>query len=274
MKRLLIPIIVLTALAPIFLAAQELPNPLEPEAKSQKMYIGPVFGYNRSMHMAQLPSFADDELCPYFENGDGNGFFAGGTIEFFIGDVKNSKHSIIGRVIYSTMPAHFETEGKPYPSLVEVSENNFQRIETSTQHKIDVTYAVASVEAMYSFKLFGGFALTAGPTVDIPISKSFEQRYELIGADNVQFKPDDEAETKGYRYVDNNRAIIVKDDEIEDAAGVRVALKAGAQYYINTGSSMYIVPGVFYNFGISNVSGAVDWRADAFQIGVDIRFAI
>jgi hypothetical protein len=36
---------------------------------------------------------------------------------------------------------------------------------------------------------------------------------------------------------------------------------------------MYIVPAVFYNFGVTNLNSDFDWRVNALQIGVDLRFS-
>ncbi|MDQ1267164.1 MAG: hypothetical protein QG635_2318 [Bacteroidota bacterium] len=77
------------------------------------------------------------------------------------------------------------------------------------------------------------------------------------------------------RYENTDRTMVVKDEDIEGANGFRFGIKAGVQYEIITGGKWYVVPGIFYNFGLTKVSSTrEDWRIDALQIGVDVRFAI
>ena len=46
-------------------------DPLKPGSESSAILLGPVFGYNRSMHTVDLASFAKEPLCPYFFNWKG-----------------------------------------------------------------------------------------------------------------------------------------------------------------------------------------------------------
>lgn len=249
-------------------------NPLEPGKDRTTIYFGPVVGYNKSLHTVDLASFVNQPLCPYFTNGNENGFHAGIFYEQFIGEKKNSKHSVIARIMYSTLPASMTQEGDVLPSLIEGSKDP---IESAVRHTVDVKYSLLSIDLMYKFNIFKGIVLTAGPNVDIPMTKTLVQKMQITYPDNIKFKrlnPEEMAQKGIVRYEDNDRTIIVKDGDIEDASGARVALKGGLQYEFQTGGKFDIVPGIFYNLALTKVTSSQDWRVNAFQVSVDIRYAL
>ncbi|MDQ1267163.1 MAG: hypothetical protein QG635_2317 [Bacteroidota bacterium] len=177
---LLVSVVILSAFSDNLLA-QKGNNPLFPIEQGSPIYIGPVLGYNRVMHSAQLASFSNDILCPYFENGSANGFFAGLSFEYLLGDPLQSISSIIGRVLYNTFPANFnkagrENENNGYPSYIEDAQGNKTIIYSKTEHNIEVTYSVITAEVMYKLNLFNtNFGVTLGPTFDFPMTKKFYQ---------------------------------------------------------------------------------------------------
>jgi hypothetical protein len=255
------------------IAQQGLDDPLAPAPEASAFFVGPVFGFNNSLHTVDLASFSEDPLCPFFTDGSASGFYAGLSAEFFIGGVVNSQHSIIGRVLYSTLPVSLTKEGDVYPSLVGEGDQQ-QIIESSTSHDVDVEYNVLSAEVMYNYKVIPRFGLgiTGGFTFDIPMTKTIYQTYNLIQPLNFKFKRVDNYED--FQYINNDRTIVVKDGDIEEASGFRLGLKFGLQYDIRFAGGFYVVPAAYYNFGITDLTSAEDWRVDAIQIGVDIRFGI
>ena len=257
--------------------AQDLNNPLVPTYQRPPIYIGPVFGYNRSMHSVNLASF-DEAICPRFQDGDANGFYVGLSWEQMLGEAATSNSSFIVRVLYNTMPANLETSENPIPSLVTVVNANGDPISetilnSSTIHTQEINYAMITGEVMYKLNPISGLPLgfTIGPTFDFAMSKTQDQRYKLVLPLEAQFKKNADA---GYTYVDNDRTIIIKEGDIPESEAFRFALKAGIQYEIITSGKMYIVPAVYYNFGITNLSSRENWRVNALQMGVDIRFAL
>ena len=266
-------------------------NPLVPGQKSSAIYLGPVVGYNRSIHSVDLASFAAEPLCPFFTNGSSNGFHVGFFYEQLLGGVK-SNHSLVIRALYNTFPASLSVDGDRYPSLIEI-DSAYSTIKSHTKHTIDVSYSAISLDIMYKFLVFksnaGGLALTVGPTFDIPMTKKLTQKYMLIEPLNVQFKrvdPNDPAhpEYKNFKYEDNDRTIIVYDGDIANpqnakasdykAASFRFGLKGGLQYEIKLGGKMDVIPGIFYNLGLTNATNAENWKISAIQASVDIRFAL
>jgi hypothetical protein len=248
-------------------------NPLAPGQTSSAIYLGPVIGYNMSMHSVNLASFAEDPLCPFFENGSSNGFHIGLFYEHILGNV-DSKHSIVARFLYNSLPAYFEKVGDEYPSLVDDGQGGYTTVMSSTEHTVDVSYNLLSLDLMYKFRAVAGLVLTVGPTFDFVMSNNLTQKYSIVKPDNVKFKPVDDPNLK---YENNDRTIIVYDGDIgkgEGSASTRFALKMGVQYEIRTGGKIDIIPGFFYNLGLTNATSNENWKVSAIQAGVDIRFAL
>lgn len=252
-------------------------SPLEPVYEAPPIYLGPVFGYNRSMHSVDLPSFAEDALCPVFTGGNENGFYLGLSYEHHIGEAAVSNSSIIGRVLYSTLPAAMSELNDKVQHIVYQLDGQGnvigeKAVTTSSEHIQNIEFEVISLEVMYKINPFEGIPIgfTAGPAYDYVMTSTWEQQYKITEPNNVRFVPSPDV----LRYEDNGRTAIIKEGDILDANSYRIALKAGVQYEILMAGGFYIVPAVYYNFGLTKVSSEFDWGVNALQVGVDIRFAI
>jgi hypothetical protein len=255
-------------------------DPINPAYERAPIYLGPVFGYNRSMHTVELASF-DEAICPRFQNGNSNGFYLGISYEEMLGDINNSTSSIIARVLYNTMPASLETSEAPIPSLVTIVDGNGNPtdetvLKSSTLHTQEIKYSMITAEVMYKLNFIPGVPLgiTVGPTFDFAMSKTQDQRYNLVQPLEAQFKRNQAAIDQGYKYVNDDRTIIIKEGDIPDGSSFRLGIKAGVQYEILMSSRMYVVPSLYYNFGVTNLSSRENWRVNALQMGVDVRFSI
>ncbi|TAL69847.1 MAG: hypothetical protein EPN82_04290 [Bacteroidetes bacterium] len=264
----------------------DLDNPLLPVEKAKPIYVGPVVGYNKTIHNVDLLTFDDPtKLCQPFEKGGSNGFYAGISFEYLLGDVKASQSSIIGRVLFNSMPAFMERGQDDYYTLVQNPQDptKWDPMKTSTKHEGEVSYNLLTAEICYKLnpipKVPLGF--TVGPTFDFVITKKMYQTYKLIGDPlNAKFiGPITQAERdlwnlKGWKIIDDGRTILIKDGPIDKANPFRLGLKVGVQYEIITGTQMYIVPAIYYNYGITKVTSKDNWRVSAIQIGVDVRWAL
>lgn len=261
-------------------------NPLMPSFERAPIYIGPVIGFNRSLHSVTLqpfPQSIDDEgnlLCNPFENGTDNGFFVGLSWEYLLGDVETSNSSIIVRGLYNTFPSTLEAGGDSFPSLATVEGQNGgqQIINSSTEYINEVNYNVFTIEAMYKLNPFPGLPLgfAVGPTFDFAMVREQNQMMNLVEPNNAYFSnynPETQTSTDGNVYTNDGRTMVIREGEIDESSAFRFGLKAGVQYEILTSGKLYIVPGLFYNLGITNLSGQEDWRVDALQMGVDFRYA-
>ena len=283
MKRIL-TILIFTSLLvlPEILKGQA--DPLAPTVNRTTILAGPVFGYNRSIHSNNTSAVQGDPgsdagtNCPTYSGGSLNGFYIGGSFEYLLGGNVNSTSSIIFKATYSTMPSRFEQGGTDLPTRIQNQDGTTQIVETSVNHINEVSYSVIAVEALYKFNLgSSGFGLVAGPSFDLALARDEDERMSLVKPDNVQFLVDQEeldAFKQGARYANGNRDIIFSEGEIANSSMFRLGLKLGAQYeIINLIDKAIVVPHIFYNLGLNNLSPDEDWRVSALQLGVDIRFA-
>lgn len=250
-------------------AQQEIANPLVPAKSKPRIYVGPVVGYNRSLHSSGFESISGDVLCPQFTRGSGNGYYFGGSVEYLLGSPKDSKSSIIGRVVYSYLPAYYEEPGDNLPSLAP----DGSVVMSSVRHVAEIKYSTIDIEAVYKLNLFNSnFGIVVGPSVGIVVNASRQQRMELVEPPNAVFDSS-LVDLGDVEYINNGRGIITGQDDIPDKSPVRIAVKAGAQYELPLGR-LLLVPCLYYNFGITEVSPSANLRINAIQAGVDLRFAI
>jgi hypothetical protein len=254
----------------------QLDDPLKPNAPAIPFYFGPVVGYNRVLHSADITTFNYEAVqCPIFQNGSANGYFFGMSFEYLLGGAKNSTSSIIARVLYNSMPASFEVEGDEYPSTAQRDNLPDTVIYSSTEHKNEVIYDMLTVEAQYKLNLFDTeFGLIVGPTFDFAMTKEQNQTYSLLTPAEAKFNqisPEEQA-AQGISYSDDGRTLIAKEGEIPNSSALRVGIKFGVQYEIILSGGFYVVPSFNYNFGVTNLSADDDWRVSALQLGIDVRF--
>lgn len=269
----------ITALPASILAQEEeeLSDPLNPTKAPPRIYLGPVAGYNRSVHSGGFPSIAGDVSCPKFESGTENGYYFGITGEYLLGDPKNSKSSVFVRLTYDYMPAFFTVPGDKYPSNL-----NGTVTETEVEHTTRIKYPLINLEAMYKFNIFKGFGITAGPQIGFVMGGEQEQRFSLKfdAAHPAQFSTEDLSKIPpphpGYQpqFTDDTRtSIILYKGDIVGKTSMRFALVGGVQYEILL-NKWYLVPHILYNFGITKINNVGDnWTVSALQIGVDLRRA-
>lgn len=266
---------------PLVVSAQtddeELSNPLEPKKAPPRIYLGPVAGYNRSLHSGGFPSISGEASCPKFESGTENGYYFGLTAEYLLGDPKNSNSSVFVRLTYDYMPAFFNVPGDNYPSNI-----NGTVVNSEIEHTTRIKYPLLNFEAMYKFNIPGtGFGITAGPQIGFVMGGEQEQRFTLKFNPEkpVQFSNDDLNKVKppvpGFtpEFVDETRtSITLYRGDIIGKESIRFALVGGVQYEILLGK-FYLVPHVLYNFGITKINNIDNWTVSALQIGVDLRRA-
>lgn len=273
LQKFILTVIVLVVASTIPTYAQD--NPLAPQKATIPFYFGPVVGYNRVLHSADLSTFNEEIACPVFQNGSANGYFFGLSFEYLLGGAKNSTQSIIARVLYNSMPASFEVEGDRFPS--KAARNNLPdtTVFSSTKHVNEVTYDMISFDVQYKLNLFGTeFGVIVGPTFDMALTRTQDQTLQLIEPDYAIFigSLPGQPVLPGITYRDGGRTLVAKEGEIPNSNPLRVGIKFGAQYEIILNNGFYIVPNFNYNFGVTNLSADDDWRVSAIQLGIDIRF--
>lgn len=279
-KLLVSTLIAVFCISGTVMVAQDSPmsDPMHPGYTKTNILFGICAGYNRVSHSTNLATFNDATApCPVFKNANNNGVFFGAFYEQLLGG-KTTQHSLVLKVLYNTMPASFSVAGDNLPSLVSTVGTDNKPVSSTTRFDNDVKYNLLSGELMYKFKALefplGKFntalVLTGGPTVDIPIKKTHDQTLKLVDANqSIRFK-----QVPGYQYSPDLRTIYLSSGDIPNANSTRFGLKFGAQYEIITGGPIDFIPGIFYNYALTDVSKDEDWKVNALQIGLDIRFSV
>ncbi len=264
------------------LMSKEETSPIQPIPTLDYIYLGLTAGYNNVIHTANLKTFAYDNICPSFEDGNASGFHAGIFYEQFIGEI-GTAHSIILRLLYNTYPTDFNRYGDRWLSRVidptkDTSSPDYAKdIYTTTGHRNSVEYNAVSADLMYKFRFInlaniGGLVATVGPTVDYIITKTRVQSMYITDPSNVQFSQ--QTLNPGQSYSPDRRTLYAYDGEIENAKSIRFGIKAGIQLEFNIpGFPLQLIPGVFYNYGLTDVNDQ-DWKVHVIQPSIDIRIPI
>ncbi len=274
--RVLYVLLLVFSLGAVSVFAQEESDPLTPAKAPPRIYMGPIVGYNKVMNSGGFASFSNDINCPTFADGSGNGFFGGWTFEYLLGDPKNSKSSLIARILYNSMPSSFTEKGDHLPSLVhDAGTGRDTVIFTTTQHVAEVKYAVIDLDLVYRFNLGNTpLGIDVGLTPGFAMTQNLVQKFELIDPANARLvPPPDSVNPKPIRYEDSQRTAIIRDEALKNGNKLRIAIKAGVQYEIIL-RKMTLIPSINYNFGILNMTSDDSWRVNAIQAGVELRFAL
>jgi hypothetical protein len=271
----------LLALGAVESFAQDLSNPIDPGEQPSRLYIGPVGGYNYAIHTGEFASIPNSVTgntaleCPIFSGGTNNGFYAGFTMEYLLGrrnilTGEDPVSSIIGKLVFNSLPGYFGVPGETYQVVNEKGDP----VPTEVRHVNDVKYQTIDLDLLYKLNLFGtSFGVVAGPTVGFSLGKAQQdQRFELISPTNARFEVDPNAPVT---YSDDRRTITISSGDLPNSSSLRLGLKAGVQYELPLFNNKFnLIPHAFYNFGITTLTSAENWRVNAVQTGVDIRFAL
>lgn len=246
-------------------------NPLEPGKAPPRIYVGPIGGFNQNYHTGGFASFVQDVNCPTFGTGDATGYYAGISAEYLLGDVKDARTSIIARLAYDVRPAQFSEIGDAQPSRLIISETEEEIINSTTEHVAEIKFAMINLDILFKYMIGNTrLGVTAGPSIGYALTGTINQQFNLVEPNNVQFIRDP---ASPYQYANFDRSIIVRDGDIPDFNALRFGIKAGLQYEINV-KKMIVVPAVWYDFGLTKLTSTENWRVNAFQAGVDVRFAL
>lgn len=275
LARLFLALCALFSIATISAVAQDdvdLASPLGPAAARPRIYVGPIGGFNQNYHTGGFASFANDAQCPVFGTGDATGYYVGLSAEFLLGEIKDSRSSIITRLAYDVRPAQFHQGGDEYPSRVQLPDGGDTILNSTTEHVAEIKFSLINLDILYKYMIGNTrLAVTAGPSIGYVLTGEIDQKFNLLQPIDVQF---DTTDNHGkYQYTNSDRTIIVKHEDIEDRSTIRLGIKLGLQYEFSVRKFM-IVPAVWYDLGITKVTPSASWRVNALQAGVDIRYAL
>lgn len=234
-----------------------------------RLYVGIVGGYNRAYHSPGFQSIGRVVYLPYFADGVASGYYFGISAEYLLRRPGGFRSSILAHAVYTSMPAQYHMDGPRLPAI----DQHQNVVYSKVRYAAEVEYSLIDLDLLLKLDLFGwGLGVTVGPVIGVPVSVNRVQRMELVNPSDSKFDPSLFSPEK-VEYVDGGKAIIASRDDIPDRTGVRMAFKAGVQYDIPFGS-MLVVPSVSYNFGLTEVGPSANFRVNALQVGMDLRFAL
>lgn len=233
-------------------------NPLEPEMAPPRMYAGPVAGVSFVRHAQSGTTFDDIGID---ETATGTGLYAGLSLEYLLGDVKDSRQSLSVTLSFASMPGTLsrtvETRLSDAPEAAPVAAVYGKDINMS-QLRADILF-----RQMLGDTRLG---LLAGPSLGLTLRGTQTERLTLSD-EGLRFAGGD-----GRQYENDNRTLVNSGD-IPGLRPLTLALKGGVIYEIWM-RKMVVVPSLFYEYPLTSLSSGGGWKASALQIGLQIRFVM
>ncbi len=242
-------------------------NPLDPTVSRKQVLVGPVVGINRNFHTGGFRTI-DDPGCPLFEDGTGWGYIVGLTAEFL--PSVNGTWGIIPRVMFEQRPGQFSQELPDAQVLLPgATEPVNQTVSTSS----DITYTLLTAQVMYKqeFANIGGVRLgaAAGPSFNYVLGGHNRQVQDLDEPQNARF-----INPTGLPTEENGRRLIFFDNDIPARNSTRFSIMGGIQGEIGLFNNAWIMtPGVYYDYGLTDVTNAENWGLSTIMFMVDFRRA-
>lgn len=245
-------------------------NPMEPLRDPPKILVGPIGGFNQNFHTGGFTSLAPEAVCPNFTTGEAVGFFNGLSAEMILDSLKDSHNSLVMRVMYDSRPSSFAESGDEFPTSV-VANGRRRIVLSSTQHSAEISYSMLAADLVYKLMIGDSrIAIAAGPSFGYVIDASLHQRFDLIEPLNAQFDPNANSR---FPLENNGRSLVIFRGDIPDINRWRVGLKMGLMYEVNL-HNFIAVPAIWYDIGLTKLTKTENWRVNALQLGVDVRFAM
>jgi hypothetical protein len=240
-------------------------NPLDPTVPRSQVLVGPTVGVSRNYHTGGFRTI-EDPNCPIFEDGSGWGFLVGITAEF----QPSPTWSIIPRVAYESRPAEFKQN---LPDAQVLLPNATEPVNQTISTTSTITYNLLTAEVMYKYefaKIGRGFrvAAEAGPAFGYVLGGTNRQVQDLLEPQNARFI------NKDYPTENNGRRLILFDGDIPGRNSTRFSLKGGLQAEIGLfGNAWIMTPGVYYDYGLTQVTDNENWSLNSFLFQIDFRRA-
>ncbi|MBS1912476.1 MAG: hypothetical protein JST22_10860 [Bacteroidetes bacterium] len=242
-------------------------DPIHPIQAKPRMLIGPRLGINRDYHSGGFHTIEGLD-CSTFTSGSGWGYLFGLTAEFS-GD---RSWSIVPAVTYESRPGNFR---QSLPDVMVLL--NEVAVNQSAVDESDISYQIFSAEALFKQEVWAPaeafrMSVAAGPVASYVVGARSSQYEDLIQPENARLINPDPA-----RFgVGNNgrRLIYAADVDIPGRHAWRLSLKAGMQFEVGLfHNQIMMYPGVFYDYGLTDVTGSENWRLNSILFQVDFRRA-
>lgn len=247
-------------------------NPLDPAPSRRQILIGPTVSVNRNYHTGGFRTI-DDPTCPVFQDGSGWGFGVGLSAEFL--PSVNGSWGIIPRITFEQRPGQFHEELPDAQVLLPGAGQNGNPVivEQTVSTTSDIVYTLLNAEVMYKQELLLlddlRISVLGGPAFGYVIGGTIRQIQDLETPENARF-----INPTNLPSENNGRRLIFKDDDIPARNATRFSLKAGVQGEFGLFDNQWIMsPGVYYDYGLTEVTDGENWNLSSIIFQVDMRRA-
>jgi|SRR5579883_1115786 len=232
-------------------------NPLFPNPRPKRIFIGPMVGYNSNFHSGGFltlgaPSLAVPD-CGSFNTGGGNGILAGLAAEYWF--KPGGATALQLRVYYEQKPGTFTSTGTPIPYF---NTTNNQLLYFQRDYEVQAQYNLINVEITYKYDIPGlpHFGIEIGPKFGFLMSSQYHQYQTLTPA--------------GFVFPNgSNQDDIVPTENIPGATSFRFGLKGGLQYEALLGPVL-VTPAVWYDLGVTKVVDT--WTVSSLGGSIEFKY--
>lgn len=207
-----------------------------------------------NLHSADFRALPDvPNCCPQFTRGEGRAIAFGGLVGFPV----NRSFRMQVRASYMMQDALMSVEE---PTVIGV---NGVATDGLFVHEIDATLSSFGIDPLFVYPLTPQLELYGGMRLGAMVTKRFHQEERLTKPADVGTFPNGSRTRNEY------------EGDIPRATTVTAALLAGAGYRLplNALGSLFLVPEVFFQYGITPIVSGYTWSAHAIRAGVSIVYS-
>jgi hypothetical protein len=253
--------------APEAQAQSDESSPIRSAGERPSFLIGPVVGVNQNFHSGGFRTVSSDESCPVFTSGGGVGFLGGASAEINAGP----KSGVVARLTYESRPGTFENE---LPESYILPEDGTEAVKQTVVATSEVSYSILNAEVLYKYEVAQAgplkIGVAAGPAFGLVLSGHNRQVQDLITPENARFSNESNLTEEN-----GGRRLVFFDGDLPDRNGIRLSLKAGVQAETGLfGNEWIMTPGLYYDFGLSDVTSGDNWQLNTLSFVIDFRHAL
>lgn len=237
---------------------------IDPEQASGFL-IGPAGGLNLvSYNTSAFPMLEEEQTCFTAQNGSGVAPWGGITAEIPLGSTM--QNFIVGEVLFDSRQGKFTAENSAAARPTVITKKDGVEAEGSveTRASADLSYLLINLAYKYNFTEGPspvGPGIQVGPSIGLKMASNITKDITIRASSG---------DPSNKQKVDNTSVT----DEIQDAEGIRIAVRAMATYDIAFNQQWIATPLVGYDFPLTKVDQTRDWRAQGLFAGVAFRYFI
>lgn len=227
---------------------------------------GPVGGINLVAYNSnQFPILNSEPTCFLAQNGSDVAAWGGISLEFPLGNAEALQNFIVGEVLYDSKSSKFSNVTGAQASTP-TKENGYVYNNSGVTTSLSANVSYLEVNLAYKYNFTPGPSpvgpgIMVGPAVGIKMAASWDKTV-TVTATSGQASPDHVTQT------------VTASTNLTAPQSLRIALRAAATYDISFSNDWIATPVIGYDFPLTQVEAAENWRASALFGGIAIRYFI